>query len=349
MSDQYRIKRKIIFICFLFIVAISGGTWAGYNIWQRIFSPNTAFAEKEISIYIRTGWEFKDVVKMLADSSLLKNTEWFEWTAEKMKYTNIKSGRYILNNGMNNKNIVELLRAGRQTPIKIVFHNIRTPEQLSGIISTQIETDSLSVLSVLQDSVLLINYNLTPATVFTMIIPNTYEFYWNTTASGFMERMYREYENFWNAEKEQKRKELEMTRTEVVSLASIIEEETKQNAEKSRMAGVYLNRLRIGMPLQADPTVKFALGDFSLRRILFEHLEVESPYNTYKNTGLPPGPICMPSIASIQSVLNAEKNNYFYFCAKEDFSGYHNFARTLAEHNRNAKIYQAALNKASIY
>ena len=349
MSDQYRIKRKIILICFLIVTLISGAAWTGYSLWQRIFTPNTAFAGEKVSVYIHTGWEFKDVMKVLTDSSLFKNTEWFEWTAGKMKYTNIKPGRYVLSNNMNNKEIIEILRSGNQTPVKIVFNNIRTPEQLSGIISTQIEADSLSILSVLKDSVILAGYSLTPATVFTMIIPNTYEFYWNTTADGFMERMYKEYENFWNTEREQKRKELEMTRTEIVSLASIIEEETKQNAEKPRMAGTYLNRLRIGMPLQADPTVKFALGDFSLRRVLFEHLEVESPYNTYKNTGLPPGPICMPSISSVQSVLNAEKNNYLYFCAKEDFSGYHNFARTLAEHNRNAKIYQTALNKASIY
>ena len=349
MSDQYRIKRKIIIICFLFIAAISSGAFIGYNIWQRLFLPNTAFSEKEKSIYIHTGWEFKDVAKALTDSSLIKNTEWFEWTAEKMKYTNVKPGRYVLNNGMDNKNIVELLRAGKQTPVKVVFHNIRTPEQLSGIISAQIEADSLSILSVLKDSVLLAGYSLTPATVFTMIIPNTYEFYWNTSANGFIERMYKEYETFWNEDREQKRKNLEMSRIEVSALASIIEEETQQNAEKPRMAGTYLNRLRIGMPLQADPTIKFALGDFSLRRILFEHLEVVSPYNTYMHAGLTPGPICMPSIASIQSVLNAEKNNYLYFCAKEDFSGYHNFARTLAEHSRNARIYQAALNKAAIY
>jgi UPF0755 protein len=274
----------------------------------------------------------------------------FEWVAQKKKFTlKIRPGRYRITDGMSNNELVNLLRSGKQEPVRLILQNVRTPEELAGKVAAQIESDSLSILNLMRDPGYLSEFGAGPATVFALFIPNTYEFLWNTTADQFIRRMYKERQKFWNDERLTLMSLEGLTIPGVITLSSIIEKETAKNAEKQVIAGVYMNRLRKGWPLQADPTLIFAWNDYTIKRVLNKHKEIDSPYNTYKHTGLPPGPICLPSVSSIDAVLNYEKHDYLYFCAKEDLSGYHNFAVTLAEHNRNAERYQAALKRLNIH
>jgi len=266
-----------------------------------------------------------------------------------MNYENkIKPGRYRLSEGMNNRQLVSMLRIGRQEPVRMIITGARSKEELAGIISRQLEPDSSKFLRLLNDPSFLNRFGLTPTTVFSLFIPDTYEIFWNTSAANFFMRMYREYKHFWYGAREKKSNSLGFSIPEIVTLASIVEKETNLTSEKPIIAGVYINRLKKHIPLQADPTVLFAWNDYSIRRILNKHLEIDSPYNTYKYQGLPPGPICIPSITSIDAILNYVNHDYLYFCAKEDFSGSHLFAVTLGEHNRNAHRYQDALNKLNI-
>jgi UPF0755 protein len=230
----------------------------------------------------------------------------------------------------------------------VIFNNARKKEDLAGKLSFQIEADSLDFIKCWNDREFLKSLNTTPDRVFMIFIPNTYEFWWTTDAYEFTRRMYKEFDAFWNDERKHKARSLGLSVNEVIILASIVEKETQKNDEKPSIAGVYLNRLRKNWPLQADPTVVYAVGDFEMKRVLTVHTQIESPYNTYRYRGLPPGPIYMPSIASIDAVLNYKKHDYMFFCAKADMSGYHAFSRTLAEHNRYAKAYQQALNSRSI-
>ena len=278
------------------------------------------------------------------------NKKAFEWVAITKGYTTkVKPGRYRLRNGMNNNELVNLLRSGKQDPVRVVFQNIRTKQDLAGKISHQLEIDSLTFLGLLQNTDYLKEFNVTSETAFLLFIPDTYELYWNTTPDQFIRRMNREHLKFWNNGRLAKARLLGLSLPEIITLASIVDRETSKDSEKPAIAGVYLNRLRKSWPLQADPTLIFAWNDYSIRRVLIKHKEINSPYNTYLHAGLPPGPICLPSVSSIESVLNYEKHNYMYFCAKEDLSGYHNFGLTLAQHNRNAEKYQAALKKMNIH
>ena len=240
------------------------------------------------------------------------------------------------------------LKAGHQTPVRMVVPSVRTVGQLLQRVTPQIMADSASIARLLGDSLFCDSLGFNKYTLPAFFIPNTYEVYWNMDARKFIRRMHREYNVFWNKQRKEKAKALNIDPVEVSILASIVEEETANNGEKPMVAGLYLNRLKLGMPLQADPTIKFSLQDFGLRRILFKHLEVESPYNTYKNVGLPPGPIRIPSVVGLESVLNRADHPYLYMCAKEDFSGTHNFAKTLSAHLRNARKYQQALNTRKI-
>ena len=249
---------------------------------------------------------------------------------------------------MSINDLANMLRSGNQEAVKLIFNHIRTKEQLVQKISKQLELDANDLLNLLNDSVFLAKYNLNTQTVISIFIPNTYEFWWNTSATGFFERMYSEYEKFWNKERVSKAKEIGLSPLQVIILASIVEEENYRTDEQARIAGVYMNRLKKGMLLQADPTIKFVLGDFSIKRLLYKDLEIDSPYNTYMYTGLPPGPIRIPERSAINAVLNYEKHNFLYMCAKEDFSGYHNFAVSARQHAINAKKYQHALNKLKI-
>lgn len=259
-----------------------------------------------------------------------------------------KTGYYEIEPDISTIKAYNRVKNGLQTPIRLIINNARTTAQLSGKLASQLMLDSAKIYTALGDSSICAKYGYNPQTIIAMFIPNTYEVYWNTDINKLLDRMNKEYNVFWNESRLNKAKEIGMTPLEVSILASIVEEETAVNDEKPAIAGLYINRLNKGMPLQADPTVKFAIGDFTLKRILKTHLETDSPYNTYKVTGLPPGPIRMPSIAGLNSVLNYEKNDYLYMCAKEDFSGRHNFATTMQQHLANARKYQKALNMRGI-
>lgn len=340
--------KRIIFPTLL-IIAIIGG-YKAYDYYKMIFNPNVSITENNEFIYIPTGSSFPEVAEILSQKQIIKDKKSFILVATKKNYPNhVYPGKYKLKDNMSNNELVNLLRSGNQTPVKITFNNIRTKEELAGIVGKAIETDSSELIKYFNSKKTAAKYGFTPEAFPVLFIPNTYEFFWNTSAEEFVERMAKEYKKFWTPERIQKAKNIGLSQSQVSILASIVEQETKKNDEKPIVAGVYLNRLKRNIPLQADPTIVFALGDFSIRRILKKHLKIKSPYNTYINRGLPPGPICFPDIYSIKSVLNFKKHDYIYFCAKEDFSGYHNFAKTLYQHNRNARKYQRALNKKRIY
>lgn len=316
-----------------------------------MFSINTPNKIENNVLLVPEGSTLDDVIDSLNVYDQIKNENHFRWTAHKMHYGdhNIKAGRYTIPESTNSKNVVSLLRGGRQTPLKVTIHNVRTIDQLSGRVANKLAFDSLELIHYFEtrfDSAA----GTKPETRLTRFLPNTYEFYWTVSPEEFANRMLKEYDRFWNDERKAKAEKLGLTTEQVYTLASIIEKETNYNPEKTKMAGVYLNRIRDGIPLQADPTIVFAHGDFELKRILYSHLEIESPYNTYRNQGLPPGPIFMPGIPSIDAVLNKEEHDLLYFCARptEDGPG-HAFASTLRAHNQNAERYQRWLDTRGIY
>jgi UPF0755 protein len=321
-----------------------------FLIYRSIFGKAILIEGNKAVIYIPTGSSYQQVVDTLESNLVIKNPKLLDLVAEKKKYPNrIKPGRFIINKDFSYNALINLLRAGRQTPVRVTFNNIRYLNQLAGKIGKQIEADSLSIINFLSDDNNYRSDGFTNSNIIALFIPDSYEFYWNTAAGEFYSRMLKEYRKFWNEERLIKAKEKNLDPIEVAILASIIDDEVAKADEKPRIAGVYLNRLKRGIPLQACPTIKFALNDFTITRVLKIHLLVDSPYNTYKHNGFPPGPIGCPTIEGIDAVLNAEKHDYLYFAAKADFSGYHNFSRTLAEHNRYAAIYQRELNKRKIF
>ena len=354
MKRKRKFKKKSSFRKFLtafILIAILGGLGMVYELYSRVYQPNIVLPDNtEKYIYIPTSAEFHDVVKVLSENGLLINTNSFEWLAKQKKYTsNIKAGRYKINRALNNNDLVNLLRSGKQTPIKVTFNNLRNKEQLAGRIASQIEADSLSIINYITDTTFLNKLQLTTDNVACLFIPNTYEFYWNTSVEGFVNRMVKEYSSFWNSSRKKKAAAIKLNYYQVSALASIVEKEQNiKRDERPEIAGLYLNRLKKRMKLESDPTLIFALNDFSIKRVLNKDKKVDSPYNTYKHKGLPPGPICIPSINAIDAVLNASDNKYIFMCAKEDFSGYHNFAKTYAKHLINARKYQKALNKRKI-
>ena len=336
-------KRKTSYRIYLLLFVIIAAVvvfFAKDNLY--IMKPIIKTADgNDVSLYIPTGADYQYVKNEIYSLNVLKNKKAFDWLAKKRHYDEkVHPGRYVLKDGMTNQQLINMLRMGHQTPVRVVFNNMRTVEQLAGRISEQIEADSTSIIDAIYDN------ESIDATTF---IPNTYEFYWNTTAEEFVNKMATEYKRFWNESRLLKAKNLKLTARQVSILASIVDKETTKTSEMPRIAGVYMNRLNRRWPLQADPTLIFAIGDYNIRRVLDVHKNIDSPYNTYKYAGLPPGPICIPSIAAIDAVLNAEKHKYFYFCAKDDLSGYHVFAKNIDEHNRNAERYRRALNKNKIY
>ncbi|HEX2921190.1 MAG TPA: endolytic transglycosylase MltG [Bacteroidales bacterium] len=301
-------------------------------------------------IYIKTGSTYNEIINMLISDFDIEHPDLFRWVAEKKNYDIlIKPGKYSVESEMTYFELIDMLRSGKQKPIKLTFNNVRTLNQLAGKVGGKIEADSASIIEFLSDESNYTSDGFSSATVISVFLPNTYELFWNTDAKGFYTRMLREYNSFWNDERLARAAKLSLSRNEVSILASIVDDEVAKAKEKPRIAGVYLNRIRVGMPLQACPTIKFALNDFTITRVLNKHLTIESPYNTYKYRGFPPGPVGCPSIEGIESVLNAEKHDYLYFAAKSDFSGYHNFSRTLAEHNRYANQYQKELDRRRIF
>ena len=323
-----------------------------YYVYSTMLVPNTAFNNSEAYIYVPSNSAYPDVREDLIP--LLKDIETFDALATRKKYTtNIKPGKFRITKDMTNNDIINSIRSNN-LPIRVSFNNQNSLEQLAGRIALQIEADSTSLAKVLIDTTFYSKNGFTEATALGIYLPNSYEFFWNTTAEGFRDRMLNEYNRFWNDERLAKAAELEMNRDEVLSLASIVHEESKQAIEQPIIAGVYINRLKNNWPLQADPTLKFAAYQLPkyrntiIRRVLNEHKNIDSPYNTYKNIGLPPGLITMPDISAIDAVLNYEKHRYFYFAADAKKPGFHKFARTLTQHNQNAREYQRYLSRQGI-
>ncbi len=349
---QRRQKKKYSRIIFwIVLVIILGAAGVGYLFYQAVYKVNVWTPEgKNISINIPTDSNFDDVKKLLYENGLIIHRMNFEWWAEKKNYPDlIKPGHYIISDSMNNYELINLLRSGNQKPIKVIFNNVRDIYQLAGRVAEQIEADSVSLIKAMTNASELSKMDLTKETASLIYIPDTYEFYWNTSADGFVKRMFEEYSRFWNPERKEKAEDMGMSIPEVITLASIVEKETNKNDEKPLIAGVYINRIDKGWRLQADPTLIYAMGDFTIKRVLNVHKDFDSPYNTYKYGGLPPGPICIPSISSIDAVLNHVNEGYLYFCARDDMSGYHVFAKTNRQHTRNAKKYQKALDNLNIY
>ncbi|MCL8007481.1 endolytic transglycosylase MltG [Gelidibacter japonicus] len=342
--------KKILIAIVLIGLVVAG--FIAYTIYQTMFVSNTAFNNEVAHIYIPTNATYKEVREEL--EPLLKDIDKFDALAERKKYTtNIKAGKYAIKKGMNNNDIINSIRSNN-IPVKLSFNNQESLERLAGRVSTQIEADSLELFTVMSSPEFLKSNGFSSKTALGMYIPNSYQFFWNTSAEQFRERMLKEYNRFWNDERLAKAKALNLTPDEVMTMASIVQKETAKVDERKRVAGVYMNRLKIGMPLQADPTVIYAIkltsGDFDqvIKRVLYKDLEIDSPYNTYKYAGLPPGLITMPDISSIDAVLNYEKHDYFYFVADVKNFGYHKFAKTLSQHNVNRQEYVRWINQQGV-
>lgn len=320
----------------------------GIHFYQKIYGSSVT---KTSSIYIYSGDNFNTLQKKL--TPLVKDIGHFNWVSNKKSFKTPKAGHYIVKKGISNDELVNMLRIGAQTPIKVSFNNQNTLPQFVARIANQIEADSLSLYNSFTNADFLDENNLTEKTVLQICMPNTYEFYWTTSPENFRKKLLNYYNNFWNINRLKKAKNLNLTKTEVITLASIVQKETAKKEERPRVAGLYLNRLKKRWPLQADPTVIYAIKekrgqDFVVKRVLTNDLAIKSPYNTYLHTGLPPSLIAMPDINSIEAVLNREKHNYYYMCASVEKIGYHKFAKTLTQHNRNANQYRRWLNKLGV-
>lgn len=342
---------KKILLAIVVIGLIVAAFFANF-VYKAMLKPNTAFNNESAYVFIPSNASYEDVRNQL--EPLLKDIESFDGLAERKKYTtNIKAGKFEIKKGMTNNDIINSIRS-KNLAIKLSFNNQETLEKLAGRIANQIEADSLSILIAMNDASFLSESKFDKATALGMYIPNSYEFFWNTSAEAFRDRMLTEYNRFWNESRLNKAKTIGLTANEVIALASIVHEESKQASEQPRIAGVYLNRIRIGMPLQADPTLKFAAYQLPkykntvIKRVLNVHKDIDSPYNTYKNRGLPPGLIAMPDISAIDAVLNPEKHKYLYFAADAKRFGFHKFAKTLSQHNVNAREYHRYLSSQGI-
>jgi len=342
---------KKIAIAIVLIGLIGAGIFS-YFIYSVMLVPNTNFNSKEAYIFVGSNATFEEVRSDL--EPLLKDIETFETLAKQKKYiNNIKAGRFRITKGMTNNDIINSIRS-RNLPIKLAFNNQHTLGDLAARISSQIEVDSTALITAFTDKKFLDSNEFTKANALGMYLPNSYEFFWNTSASTFRNRMLKEYNRFWNATRLAKAKSVGLTAHEVMVLAAIVHEESKQAIEQPLIAGVYINRLNNDWPLQADPTLKYAayqLPDYKntiIKRVLNKHKTIKSPYNTYMYKGLPPGLIAMPDLTAIEAVLNYERHSYFYFAADAKKPGFHQFAKTLSGHNRNARNYQAYLNKQGI-
>lgn len=341
-------SKSLLFYALWFIGCLSViALVLGYCFWRGISAPMNDSSETQY-IYVRPDDKPENVLEQLKAISGGHTVTYWKMLNEVRPYK-VRTGCYAVEPGQSFLTTYRHLLRGQQTPVRLTIPSVRTLNRLAGVLSHKLMMDSTEVAWSFADSTVAASYGYTVETLPALFIPNTYELYWDTPFDAFMQRMQRENKAFWSRDnREALAKEIGMTHEEVVTLASIVDEETANNGEKPRVAGLYMNRLRQGIPLQADPTVKFATGDASLRRILNKHLTTDNPYNTYLHKGLPPDPIRIPSVAGIDAVLHHEHHNYLYMCAKEDFSGTHNFASSYADHQANARRYQRALNERGI-
>lgn len=335
-------KKKIIYSIFLLVLLVGG-----YAAWQ-FFGPTVSAPESKY-FYIKTGTPYNEVRQALIDKKIISNTRFFDLLSKQLKYPKlVKAGRYQIKDRSSIFSLIRMLRAGNQAPVNLVINKLRLKEDLAQKVAANFECDSASVMEVLTNAETLKKYGVNENTLMTIVVPNTYSLLWNSSPQKIVDKLYNEKEKFWNAERQAKARAMKLTPEQVYSMASIVEEETNKEADKGKIASVYMNRINKGIKLQADPTVKFAMKNFGLKRILLKHLAYESPYNTYLNAGLPPGPICTPSTKTIDAVLNAPQTDYIYFVAKPDWSGLSNFTSSDAEHMVNARNYQHFLDSVNI-
>lgn len=342
MKSRQLIAGVIIFFSFLLATF-------SYYFYQVVKTPNLQVDKEDRFLYIPTGANYQTVVDSLKKNDMLRDELSFSFLAKMIGYQDeVHPGKYLITKNMGNKDALWMLRSARQTPVKLTFNNIRLKKELIDKLDRQLEATPQQLDSLLNTSTVVEKYGFDTTSIMCMFLPNTYEVFWTVKAEDLLNRMNKEYKRFWNEKRLAEAKAIHLTPIEVSVMASIVEAETKKNDEKPRVAGLYMNRLNSKMPLQADPTLIFAIGDFGIKRVLKVHRDVVSPYNTYRNVGLPPGPVNLPSLTSLDAVLKYEKHKYLYMCAKEDFSGYHNFTDDFDEHLVNARNFQAALNKLKI-
>ena len=338
--------RNIVIILGILVVAV--GICAGLG-YYYILAPNTNVKDDGI-IYLRDNSTLSQVLDALRRYGYIENTHTPGVVARLKRFTSpVKSGRYKIRDKMNNKELINMFRTGNPYPVYVSVNKMRTLDEIAGTAHEELNTSKEELLTLLKDADVLADLGFDTTTIMAMFIPNTYQIYWNTPALDLLKRMKKEYHRFWNEDRMAKASAIGLSPEQVITLASIIEEETVKAEEYPVIAGVYINRLNRGIKLDACPTLKFVLGDFTISRILDRYLKINSPYNTYMYAGLPPGPIRMASIKVIDSVLNYQKHDYLYFCAKSDFSGYHNFSKTLRQHNIYAREYHQELNKRKIW
>ncbi|MEO5584334.1 MAG: endolytic transglycosylase MltG [Flavobacteriales bacterium] len=337
-------------LLFLVLIALAIGGFFAWKMWRDVFGPGARFAAEEKVLLIPTGADLDQVMDSLKSTGILKDEKTFHWVAERKKYADkVRPGRYVVPSGMSMNDLVNKLRNGEQDPVRITFANIKNIPQLAGQVSKYVEADSLAMIEAILSPATAKRLGFTRETIISLFLPNTYEVWWTVTPDQLIDRFAKEYKRFWTPERQAAATAMGLSQSEVSTLASIVQAETGKAADAPMIAGVYLNRLRIGMPLQADPTLKFALGMDTLSRLLNADMRIDSPYNTYTHVGLPPGPINLPEPRFIDAVLHPSKNNYLYFCAREDLSGYSNFSATYEQHQVNARRYQQALNKRGIF
>lgn len=338
-------KKKSVFIYLILLLVVVASSY----LYWKYFSSNTAFSENKKYFYVSTGSDYQKLLSGLDSGGYLENRASFERMAQSMGLpSSIHPGKYAIQQGMSNYAIVRMLRSGAQEPVKLVITKLRTNRDILRKLALPLEADTNDFKAVVYNPTWLDSLGIDSNQLQCVVMPNTYEVYWNTPASKVMEKITKYQARFWNETRVQKAKKLGYTKAQIMTIASIVDEETLKKEDKYKIASTYLNRLRIGMPLQADPTLKFGLNNFGLKRILKVHTQIPTAYNTYLNKGLPPGPICTPMEETIDAVLDAPTTTYLYFCAREDFSGYSNFAATLSEHEENARRYQKALNERGI-
>lgn len=334
-------KKILLFIFFALLIM------GAYAAWQ-VFGP-TITPAKDGYLYIKTGTTYPALKNQLNEEGIINSEFFFDKIAAQAHLKEqVKPGRYKIKNGSSLINFVKMLKRGTQDPVNLVITKLRTKENLARLIGNKFEADSAAIIKFLLNKDSLAPFNVDTNTVMTLVMPNSYQIYWTQTLPEILERLQNEADKFWTAERKTKAAGLNLSKEQVYTMASIIEEETNKTTDKSLIASVYLNRMAKGMRLEADPTVKYAMRDFALTRILHGHLKYPSPYNTYQNTGLPPGPICTATAETIDAVLAAPKTNYLFFVAKPDFKGYSNFAATYPEHLKFAKAYQLALDSLII-
>jgi peptidoglycan lytic transglycosylase G len=330
-------KKTIRFILILVLILVLFATW-------KVFGP-TVSAPEEKFLYIKTGATFGQVKEDLISKKIISSTHWFDWVASAMKFNSVKAGKYEIKKSMSLFELIRVLKNGRQTPVKLVITKLRLKEDLARKLGQQFEFDSLAAIQFLTNNDSLKTFGLDSNTVIATVMPDTYSFYWNSNPKMVYQKLYDHWKKFWNDERKKKASNIQLTPIGVSTLASIVDEEVNLKTEKEKIASVYLNRLHKKMNMQACPTIKYALRDFALTRIYEKHLTIQSPYNTYINEGLPPGPVCTPQPETIDIVLNAPQTDYLYFVANSDFSGTHIYTTNYADHLKFAKKFAEAQDK----